>query len=126
MISSRCLTFAAVLFCSGLVSGCAPQANPPPVAAAPVVVTPSSAMLRAEWLKGYDAGFANGERLQSRADAEVTAQATMPPPPHVKKPAPPAVAAAPPATRPPAPVASAPPQSVFIPIGPAEPLNAAQ
>jgi hypothetical protein len=84
-------------------------------------------MLRAEWLKGYDAGFANGERLQSQADAEVTAQAAMPPP-HVKKPArsPAAAAAAePPASPAPAPVASAPPQSVFIPIGPAEPLNAA-
>jgi hypothetical protein len=80
-------------------------------------------MLRAEWLKGYDAGFANGERLQSQADAEVTAQATLPPPLHVTKPRPPA--AAPPPNPAPTPIASAPPQSVFVPIGPAEPLNGA-
>jgi len=81
-------------------------------------------MLRAAWLKGYDAGFANGERLQAQADAEVTAQATLPPPVHVRKRAPATPPAPPPAaTQAPAPVASAPVQSVFVPIGPAEPLK---
>jgi len=124
MSPTRRLKRAAVLFSLVLISACAPRPAPPPVitAAPPAPAVPSPAMLRAEWLKGYDAGFANGERLQQQADAEVTAQATLPPP-HVTKPARPA--AAPPANPPPAPVASAPPQSVFIPIGPAEPLTQA-
>jgi hypothetical protein len=125
MTPPRRLKRAAVLFSLGLVSACAPQPAPPVITAAPPApATPSPAMLHAAWLKGYDAGFANGERLQSQADAEVTAQATVPPPPHVAKPARPA--AAPPASPAPAPIASAPPQSVFVPIGPAEPLNGAQ
>jgi len=123
MNPTRRLKRAAVLFSLGVMSACAPRPAPPVIAAAaPAPATPSPAMLRAAWLKGYDAGFANGERLQARADAEVTAQATIPPPVHVRKPPAPA---APPPTPTPAPIASAPPQSVFIPIGPAEPLTAA-
>jgi len=130
MNPTRRLKLAAVLILLGLMSACAPPPPPPVIAAAPgAPATPSPAMLRAAWLKGYDAGFANGERLQAQADAEVTAQATLPPPVHFAKPAWPAAARqAPPPARPaspaaPAPVASAPAQSVFIPTGPAEPLN---
>jgi hypothetical protein len=121
----------AMLFPFGVLSACAPSPAPPPVVTAPPApAAPPAALLRAAWLKGYDAGFANGERLQAQADAEVTAQATVPPPLRAAKPAAPAARPAlPPAAQAanpkPAPVASAPAQSVFIPIGPAEPLNTA-
>jgi hypothetical protein len=112
-----------------MLAGCArPPAPAPAPEPAPVAVVPSPQALKAEWLKGYNAGFYDGKRLQARWDQAMMVPTTLPPPPPPAS-NPDSTADAPPATVQSAvvpPAAPPPPGSVFVPAGPAQPVPAAQ
>jgi hypothetical protein len=108
------------------LAGCAHPPPPSPVMA-PVVPDTSPLALRNEWQKGYEAGLYEGKREQARRDRVLLVPTTLPPPPPpgtqavADGPAPPPAPAPAPAAIPP--LVQTPPQSVFVPAGPAEPVN---